>query len=295
MIDTDGPTIVNFAVEDTKGWAQLVRLHNFPGVFRAKGRELDTIFPLNSILFICEPHVTAGEGDFRSHIIVESPSDIIFTNLDSPILKNISWATGGSIPFRTNRSVSEWKTVGDKHLTENEYFAASIAYTNIIQSNPTDIPLRLNRCLAYLRSGDYVRTLHDAKFVIESPGVGKRDKVKALYWAGQAEYGDAHYLSAQGWYAKCLEMDPKFRDAEVGLRQCEARLHEENSGDYDWETLHKGSFRHGYRPDVANFRGPVTISHLPNRGGGRGLTATRDILAGELLVSDVVVVVADQE
>jgi hypothetical protein len=60
----------------------------------------------------------------------------------------------------------------------------------------------------------------------------------------------------------------------------------EADGNYDWVTMFRGSQDPFVQLDGAEFVGPVTAAQLPNRGGGRGLVATRDIKTGELLVSN---------
>ncbi|PVG03765.1 hypothetical protein CPB86DRAFT_722623 [Serendipita vermifera] len=281
--DPSGRALVGFAIEDEDGWALLAFVYNFPSVFRAKGRELDTLFPLNTTLIIREPRVTVGLCDHYPHIVVESPSDIIFVDSKDPILTKISWVTGQTASLGLNKPAAEWKAIGDQHLKAKEPFAAGIAYTNAIKQDPHEMSFRLGRCIAHLCFGNYALALRDAKMIIESPNVKKDDKLKALFHAAQAEYGGEHYSSAKIWYEKCLEIDSNSKAAKLDIQRCEARLRESNSGDYDWEALYKGSLSPFYRPDVANFRGPVMISDLPN-GRGRGLTATRKIRTGELLI-----------
>jgi hypothetical protein len=278
---------VTFAIEDTQGWSQILSLYNFPGTLSATRRELDTIFPLNTILIIREPVVKMELAASQSHIRVDTPSDVIFVEPNDPLLESISWATGEVIPFKMTQSIAQWKATGDQHFKYKQFFAATVAYTYALQRDPFQTSIRLNRCLAYIRLGNFAHALSDANAVLESKDLRDDDKVKALYRAAQSEYGECRYLKAKKWYLKCLNVNPKLEDAKTGCQRCEARIREQKSGEYDWRNLFEASLSPSYRPDIAEFRGPVTITSLPHRGGGRGVTATRDINNGELLASAI--------
>jgi hypothetical protein len=263
----------------------MVSLYNFPGTLSATGRELDTIFPLNTIIIIREPLAKMALAASHSHIRVDSPSDILFVEPNDPVLKGVTWATGSATPFKMTRSIVQWKETGDQHFKAKQYFAAATAYTYALKRDPSQTSILLNRCLAQLRLENFVHALRDAKAVIASNGLKDADKVKALYRAAQSEYGAGHYPESKQWYLQCLDVDPNLEDATDGSQRCEARMKEEKDGSYDWKALFEASMKPSYRPDIAEFRGPVTVTSLPHRGGGRGVTATRDIAVGELLVS----------
>ncbi|PVG03750.1 hypothetical protein CPB86DRAFT_821844 [Serendipita vermifera] len=274
---------LTFAIEDTEGWSQIVALYNFPGTLNATTTELDTIFPKNSVIAIREPLAKMEPDVSYSHIRIDSPSDIVFVDSGDQVLKRISWATGETTPFKRTRSVAQWKATGDQHFKEKQFFAAIMAYTYALQQDRSQITIRLNRCLAYIRWEMFARALNDATVVLESKELTKHDRIKALYRAAQSEYGEGHYVGARQWYQKCLEVDPDLGDAKAGSLRCEARMREQK-GIYDWKELFEGSLHPGFKPDIADFRGPVAVTDLSHRGGGRGLTATRDVDVGELLI-----------
>ncbi|PVG03751.1 hypothetical protein CPB86DRAFT_778842 [Serendipita vermifera] len=274
---------VAFAIEDTKGWSQMVSLYNFPGTLTATGVELDTIFPLFSVIAIREPLVKMALAGSDSHIRIDSPSDIIFIKPSDPISKRSSWTTGSVSPFKMAQSMTAWKARGDEHFKAKQFFAAVMAYTYALEKDPLQITIRLNRCLAYIRSESFAYALRDAKKVLGLDDLTKSDKIKALYRGAQAEYGEARYEEAKEWYIRCLEEDPNLNDAKAGCRRCEARM-KEKKGDYDWKPLFDGALSPAYRPDIAEFQGSIAITPLSHRGGGRGVTATSDIGVGELLV-----------
>jgi tetratricopeptide (TPR) repeat protein len=259
-------------------------MHDFPGTLHTRGHELDTLFPLNTVIAVREPLVTKIQLGFHSHLHVESPSDIIFLEDEDPLLEGVTWNTPHDLSRRVSLPVSEWKATGDRHFRDKEYFAAIAAYTYALQKDPSYIALLLNRCLAHLRLGNFMHALQDAKVVIDSNTANKEERTKALYRAAQAEYGGSHYSESKQWYQKCLEENPDLEDAKIGRNKCDARKKEAKHGYYDWVELLQGSFSRPYRPDVADFIGPVSIGASPNKERGRGLTATRNIAAGELLV-----------
>lgn len=52
---------------------------------------------------------------------------------------------------------------------------------------------------------------------------------------------------------------------------------------YDWDRL--DPYENGdRRMTIGDFFGPIKVVDMPQRQGGRGVVATRDIQAGELLL-----------
>lgn len=130
-------------------------------------------------------------------------------------------------------------------------------------------------------------TLGDCKDVLSVPNLDKESKLKALYRSAQAAYGLGDYTAAIEWYSKCTAEDTSFKDAELGIDKCNKRIKEMETGEYDWVHMWKHGLVPGYQLDVAEYRGPIKVVPMENRGGGRGIVASRDIKIGELLVSSV--------
>jgi tetratricopeptide (TPR) repeat protein len=274
---------VVLGVEDPNGWAQLISLYNFPGTFEVSGKELDTMFPLYSILAIREPTAIPWVGE-HSHVRIDSPSDILFLKPSDPILANVGWTTGVLTPHMANASAKEWKSVGDAHFKKKQFFAAAVAYSNGLDEDPSSTTIRLNRCLAHIRLTNFVFAAHDAQMVLSQADLDPADRTKALYRAALAQYGSGKYREAQQHYNECLIIDPDLREAINGVNECRIRIQEQEHGIYDWEKLFmQGEVPHA-TPNVADYTGPVKVSSMPHRGGGRGLITTKDIAAGELLV-----------
>ncbi len=61
-------------------------------------------------------------------------------------------------------------------------------------------------------------------------------------------------------------------------------MEEQSTGNYDWIKLFKDDSRSGqHSPDIADFTGPIEVKAGQN--GLRGTFVTRDVKAGDLLVS----------
>lgn len=276
---------VMIGIEDENGWAHLVSLYNFPYADTMGGAELDTLFPLNAVLAIREPYPKMALTGPSSHIRVESPSDIVFLDSDDPLVRRSSWETGyRTLPIKIHTDV-EWKAIGDSHFKKKQFFAAAVAYSYALKRDGSVCALRLNRALAYLRLDRHYQALTDAKAVIELPDIDKADRVKALYRAGLAAYGQSDYEAAKDWYSKCLDQDPTLSEAKIGVEKCNARIQEALTGEYDWIALYKQGLSSPCRPDVASYTGPFQIVQMESRGGGRGGIATKDIKTGDVLVS----------
>jgi tetratricopeptide (TPR) repeat protein len=276
---------VSFTVEDLNGWSQIVSVYNFPGTFQASGEELDTIFPLNSVLAIREPTAKMALAGNHSHIRIDSPSDIIFLEPNDPILEGASWATGSKAPHMATASEKGWKAVGDDHFKRKQFFGAAVAYSKALKKDPSSVVIRLNRCITHIRLTNFAFAAHDAQIILSNEALDRADRIKALYRAALALYGSRKYKEAGNYYQACLAIEPGLKEASTGLDECRARIREEEHGIYDWKKLFNQGEAPCARPDVADYTGPVKVSSVPHRGGGRGVVAIKDIKPGELLVS----------
>lgn len=265
----------------------MVSIHNFPGVYLARGKELDTVFPLNTVIAIREPRArkesltATGKQPF---IEVDSPSDLIFLDAKDPILADISWSTGSRSASSDELSPLQWKEIGNNHFKNKEFFAAAVAYTYALRQDPSFTAVRLNRCLAHLRLSNFTASIHDANIALGTENIAKADRMKAVARAAQAEYGNENYENAIKLYQEWLELEPGVKDAINGIKSCNKRIREKGSGEYDWKQLLLDSETPCARPDVAEYIGPVKVTNMEDGVGFRA-TAIRDVKAGELLVS----------
>jgi len=276
---------VTIGIEDQNGWAMSVLLHNFPHTETMSNEELDTLFPLNTVIAIREPYPTAIFGRRNACIAIHSPSDFVFLEPGDSVVAGIAWKTGNH-PFpQMTRTGSEWKEFGNHHFKSKQFFAAVIAYTFGLRQSPSFVDLRLNRALAYLRLGNFAAALGDSKDVLQYSALNKNSRLKALYRAAQAAYGRGDYADAIEYYNSCLSEDTDAADAKLGIKKCGQRIKEKRTGQYDWVAMFEQEMSSkAPRIDVSEYRGPVQVVPMKNRGGGRGIIATRDIKMGEVLV-----------
>lgn len=275
---------ISLGVEDPAGWSQLLSVYNFPGTYDAGPQELDTMFPLGTILAVREPTAKMALTGDNSHIRVDSPSDIIFLAPDDPILSKVAWSSVVNPSRIITLSPADWKVIGDRHFKASQFFAAAVAYSYSLRQDPSLTGVRLNRCLAHIRLSNFIAALHDASMVLRANNLAELDKVKALYRTAQAQYGSGEYLEAKDYYDRCLSMDADLKEAKVGIQNCLTRIQERDEGIYDWRRLFTQTKTPCTRPDVADYLGPIKVAPMQNRGGGRGVFATRDIKAGEIVV-----------
>jgi hypothetical protein len=264
-----------------------VILNNFPHTETMSNEALDTLFPLNTVIAIREPYPTATFERDSACISIDSPSDFVFLEPSDSIVSGIAWETGNH-PFpQMTRTGSEWKEFGNQHFKSKQFFAAVIAYTFGLRQSPSFVDLRLNRALAYLRLGNFTAALGDAKDALQYPALDKNSKLKALYRAAQSSYGRGDYASAIEYYSSCLAEDTNTVDAKLWIKKCGQRIKEKQTGQYDWADISEQEMSKAPRIDVSEYQGPIQVVSMKNRGGGRGVIATRDIKMGEVLVSGV--------
>ncbi|KIM24285.1 hypothetical protein M408DRAFT_76061 [Serendipita vermifera MAFF 305830] len=275
---------ISLVVEDTRGWAQILSIYNYPGTYSARGPELDAIFPLDSVIAIREPYPKMALAAAHSHIRIDSPTDIIFLEPGNQLLANVRWSTGTRpLPVLT-KTANEWKAMGDQHFRSKEYYGATKCYSFALLRNPSLLAVRLNRSLTYLRLKWNSYAIEDAEFVLSKNPLSTVDRSKALYRCAQGAYGNGEYLTARKLYEECLVVDPALQEAAAGISKCNTRIQEQESGTYDWYTIFETGKRDGTCGDVSDFVGPVERASMKHRGGGRGIRATRKIDTGELLV-----------
>ncbi|KII85226.1 hypothetical protein PLICRDRAFT_178965 [Plicaturopsis crispa FD-325 SS-3] len=277
---------VQMLVEDPEGRVRDLAIYNFPTLGMGSSPEdVAAIFPLGTILAIREPTLKMPSQGYRPIIRVDSPSDVIFIEPHSKLALGTTWKTGS----RVNRSAAipssadAWKARGNGHFKAGRWLAAVFSYSSGMEMDPSAYLLRLNRAEAFLRLEYYSASQRDAEQVL-GLSLEESARRKALSRAGRAYYGKQDYVGAEKMFAGWLESQPGDPDALAWIARCRLRLQESTTGDYDWVRLSKES-QVSPHIDAANYVGPIRVSEMIDRGGGRGVVATRDISSGELLVA----------
>lgn len=280
LLAFDGGIGILLAVEDPNGDAAYLKIFNHALLFDADDIELDTIFPIGAILALREPTYYTNENVTDLPFIkVESPSDIIHIDSDAPVLNGVSWESELLIRLRA-KSGQGWKEEGLKDFKASRWFSSAVCFTNCIKSGFEVEISRLNRAEVYLRLGWNNSALHDAQTSLDSGTLSDELKRKAIVRKIKALYAMGRYQEVSQM-ASSSENDKIFAE---WVTRANRRIEEQNTGNYDWLKLYmeskKGPY---YSPDIADFTGPVEVKR--NSKGLRGTFVTRDVKAGELLVS----------
>lgn len=276
----DGGIAFALAVEDSQGDAAYLRLNNYTLLLEAVEEERDSILPIGTILVIREPtYITIPTVPKFPVINVESPSDIIIIDFDNSILRDVSWKTKLIVPSRPLTGEA-WKAQGLKHFKGSQWLSSAICFTNAIKFGFDVQVSRLNRSEIYLRLGWNNSAFRDAQDTFKSDTLSEDLVRKAVVRMLKALY-------AMDRYREVLETASAFPDDKAiveWVTKANQRIEEQGTGNYDWVKLFtskesKGSFV----ADIADFTGPIEIKTGQN--DLRGTFATRDVKAGELLVS----------
>jgi tetratricopeptide (TPR) repeat protein len=245
------------------------------------------LFPVRLVVAIREP--TVARGPLRNHIhpfiMVDSPTDVAFPHPNSDLLTSTHWATDLNADELPDPPplIETYRSLGNQHFKTSRLLPAAFAYTRGLDLDGTAHFLRLNRAECYLRLGYFSAALADVEHVLTLPDLLPAARIKALYRAGKAHYGRRDYPSAVERFKEFSLLSPGNAEATAGMSRASARLRESASGRYEWTRLFKESQQHP-RIDVADFVGPVRVEAIPNRGGGRGIVATKPIHLGDILV-----------
>lgn len=278
----DGAVAFLLGVEDPQGNTAYLKIFNHALLLEKEADDCEFIMPVGTVLAIREPtFLTNPTVTDLPFIRVDSPSDVVFVDSDSPILSDVSWGSWGSLPVPPPRAITggEWKAQGLKDFKASQWFSAAICFTNCIKLGFDVQVCRLNRSEVYLRQGWNNSAFRDAQDAFKSGTLSDDLTRKAVVRMLKALY-------AMGRYRSVLETANAFPDDKViveWVARAGRRIEEQSTGNYDWLRLYKDSKKGPFSPDVADFTGPIEIKAGPN--GVRGTFVSRNVKAGELLVS----------
>lgn len=104
---------------------------------------------------------------------------------------------------------------------------------------------------------------------------------KAYYNAGRAAYGLCDYRESDSHLSKALELNPTNTSIQKEHARCQARLREEEHGEYDFPAMFAQLSPRSVHLDRGSFLRNTRVAASPLHGSG--LFATRDIKAGEIV------------
>ena len=237
------------------------------------------------MLAIREPTFKAPTQGDNPLVRVDSPTDITFVAHNSPLLHDITWKTGEAVPRAPSMpdTLETWQQRGNEHFKASQWFLAALAYSYALALDPAAVAARLNRAEAYLKLSYYCGAQYDAQRILAMPSVPPAHRAKAIFRQGKTQYGRKQYADAERSFVQWQQDHVGDTAADPWIEKCEERQQELQTGQYNWLELYRTA-QSKIRLDVADYVGPVEVSRMADRGGGRGVITTRDVQAGELLV-----------
>ncbi|TDL25406.1 hypothetical protein BD410DRAFT_638723 [Rickenella mellea] len=286
---------IGFGIEDTEGNTAQLFVYNFPTLSYATFADMDAIFSIGAVLAIREPTYKLSAFGSDPMLRVDSPSDIVFVDYDNSILHGQKWGSSATINRQTlapHTSVETWRASGVTHFRAKRWLAAAVCFSNGVKLDPSGFILRLNRSEAYLRMAWYKSAFQDAEMVLHAVGSNIEDSYlrKAVFRAAKALY----HL---GEYNKAIEMAnrrPQDEECQTWFTKASDRLHEQLSGEYDWDSIFQQSQASSEQVEMAEFTGPIQVRDVNGVGGGRGMFVTRDVKAGELLMVSKAIAIGNE-
>ncbi|KAK4240436.1 hypothetical protein C8A03DRAFT_31461 [Achaetomium macrosporum] len=255
-------------VEDEFGNADKLAIYN-----QADSSILSGV-PEGCVVAVKEPYYknNGAENDFM--ICVDHPSDVILLRFTDPIIPE-ALRLGPLL-----KTAEDWKNAGDRAFIEKDFPTAVFCYTEALEASedPTfQAPTYTKRAGTNLILGRYDAAKADA---LASRTGGPQDW-KAYYNGGRAAYGLCDYAESNTLLAAALKLNPTNANIQKEHARCQARLHEEATGEYDFPEMLASLSPHSVHLDRGSFLRNTRVAESAHHG--RGLFATRDMKAGELV------------
>ncbi|KAK1757818.1 SET and MYND domain-containing protein 4 [Echria macrotheca] len=268
-------------VEDEFGNADKLAIYNQGDTSILSG------VPEGCVVAVKEPYYRFNGSDTDYMICVDHPSDVILLRFTDPIIPE---------PLRLGpllKTATDWKKAGDTAFLEKDFPTAIFCYSEALEESNDKAfkaPVYTKRAGTNLLLGRYDAAMSDSL----ASRIGGPSDWKAYYNAGRAAYGLCEYRRSREYLEKALELNEAGTGVRKEYERCLARLREEETGDYDFAGMHKQLSTQNVHMDHGSFlrRTAVKESGLP--GGGRGLFATEDIPAGELILVEKATLMPNQ-
>ncbi|KAK6403149.1 hypothetical protein LTR95_018991, partial [Oleoguttula sp. CCFEE 5521] len=251
----------------------------------------DELLEAGKLFAIKEPYFTLndqGEATLR----IDHPSDLVVElenrSADSSL-------TNGHVAEAAIKRATALKAKGNAALKSQELAEAHARYTEgilILQDSGVtkeDILLDLhrNRTHVNLSLQRYDEAKTDGLAAVSSTGTGKYTALdnKAQFRAGAAAYGQGEFNEAGAFFETALELlEGADKDAKAFLRRADQRLREQETGVYDFNRIRYLLSAARPRVDAADHYRHTVVKDTPT--AGRGLFATKDFAAGELILCE---------
>ncbi|KXH44409.1 TPR domain-containing protein [Colletotrichum nymphaeae SA-01] len=259
-------------VEDQHGSVDKIALYN-----QGNSTILQSI-PEGSVVLVKEPYYRfSGDNDFM--LCVDHPSDIVLLRPgpDDALIPE---------PFRAVpefETATDWKAAGDRAFISKNLPLAVANYTRALELVPEKdtsfrVDVLLKRAGINLSLKCFDGALSDA---LSSRG-GSSDWKSHLI-AGKATYELTDFLNSKQHFESALALKPEAANIRKEYERCEARL-EEEKGNYDLADMTANVTSKNIHINRASFLARTQVKDSPHHG--RGLFATEDIKAGEMIFAE---------
>ncbi|ROT37968.1 SET domain-containing protein [Sodiomyces alkalinus F11] len=268
-------TAVMTIVEDEEGTAVVLQLYHQPDESMVPAEEVlqpDDVFILKEPFF---KRATDGSYSLR----VDHPGDIVRLESNDERIPS-KWRSRPLMHGQTSKHI---RLQGNEATRREQWAVAERLYTAAIQTASTTEEIQLahlNRSLANLRLGRPELALSDAKKASDTDSPSE----KGLFRQARALYELRDFKQSLGALQRLLACHPENQAAKIELGRTQARLLEQETGEYDFRNMYKQAQQTPPAIDCATFSRLVEIRTSPGRGFG--LFTTAAVSAGQLLLCE---------
>ncbi|OLN93218.1 SET and MYND domain-containing protein [Colletotrichum chlorophyti] len=278
-------------------------------VYLHKSKYGEDILESASAFTIKEPYFTMTDQS-EATLRIDHPSDLVCLESETATGDLLSSPTACGYGEYENIAVAEesarnWKEMGNAALRQQDLKLAWDRYTKglklarqafIFETNP-DLArdLHRNRAHVNLLLNRLDEAIFDAKASISRKNDDQQSRDlngKAFFRAGCAAYNQGEYYEAKSFFEEQQKLMPNDKSVNLQLRRVNARIREKETGAYDLKKLKAGISQPSQQMDVATFIRNTEIKD--STGRGRGLFATRNIPAGEIVICEKAFCVENQ-
>ncbi|OBR04465.1 tetratricopeptide [Colletotrichum higginsianum IMI 349063] len=238
---------------------------------------------------IKEPYFTLTE-DGEATLRIDHPSDLVVCQ--DEIVKGSSTQVedaekGEVLAKKCKDKGNAALQKKDLPLTRESYSQGlKLARQEAVQKTNPDLArdIARNRAHVHLLLDRQDEAIADAKASLIGADDQRSKELdsKAYFRAGSGAYNLGQYQQAKEYFEQAKKLAPEEKGAAMYLRKVELRLREEKEGKYDLQKIRANLTPTSPRADAASFTGKTEVKE--SAGRGRGLFATRDIAAGEIVM-----------
>lgn len=250
-------------------------------VHKSRGGEdlLDSI----TAFTIKEPYFTLSD-DNEPTLRIDHPSDIVIHHEEVPSSEGVSAVDQATKCKEEGNAALKRKDLLEAHAKYTEGLAtltkggaADDKLARDIHRNRAHVNLQLSR-------NDEAKTDGIAAVTDIDDARHKDLDSKAYFRAACAAYNLGQWQEAKDLFEKQKGLAPNDKDAATNLDKLATRIHEQKTGEYDFNKIRSGLSKLRPRADAADYDG--NTERKESKGHGFGLFATKDIDAGSIILCE---------